>query len=74
MPKVKGEDMQILTLTVAQLQKVVRTIGDGSKPPACTDDPVVNHAIDCVVSDPDAEFDRELYEEEIKASKKQFGW
>lgn len=53
------------TLTTEQLKKLVEAIGYGNNFPKHTNDPQVNHAVDCVVSfamgDEEPEYDAELY-------------
>ena len=60
-------------LTTEQLRKVVDAIGDGSNWPRATDDPKVNHAVDCIVADEihdeQPPYDEPLYLAEIRAAK-----
>ena len=58
-------------LTTQQLRKVVDAIGDGKNWPKATDDPKVNHAVDCIVADEGDEpvYDEKLYVAEIEAAK-----
>ena len=57
------------TLTTGQLRKFVEAMGDGSTWPKHTDDPMVNHTVDCIVADPGEEptYDEKIYAEEIEA-------
>lgn len=59
-------------LTTEQLRKVVDAMGDGKDWPKATNDPKVNHAVDCIVADEgdEPEYDEKLYTAEIKAAKK----
>lgn len=59
-------------LTTEQLRKVVDAMGDGKDWPKATDDPKVNHAVDCIVADEgdEPEYEEKLYTAEIKAAKK----
>lgn len=58
-------------LTTEQLRKVVDAMGDGKDWPKATDDPKVNHAVDCIVADEgeEPEYDEKLYAAEVEASK-----
>ena len=60
------------TLTTGQLLKVIDAMGDGKDWPKATDDPKVNHAVDCIVADEgeEPEYDERLYANEIEASRK----
>jgi len=60
-------------LTTEQLRMLIDAYGDGKNPPKHTDDPRVNYAVDCIVSNDDEEpYDAEIeqsYIDEIKAVK-----
>ncbi len=58
------------TLTTAQLRKLVEAMGGGKNFARMTDDPKVNHAIDCINDDEgdEPEYDRAMYENEVVAS------
>lgn len=60
------------TLTTEQLRKVVDAMGDGNDWPKATDDPKVNHAVDCLTVDggDQPEYEEGLYLAEIEAFKK----
>ena len=53
-------------LTAEQRKKLTNALGDGTDFPKITDDPKVNHAVDCIV-DEVMPYDAEYYEEEIAA-------
>ena len=58
-------------LTTEQIRKIVDAIGDGSDFPKATDDPKVNHVIDCVMADEGDELPYEpFYVEEVQTSKR----
>ena len=59
-----------LTLTVGQLRKLVEAVGGLKDFPQHTEDPQVNHAIDCIVVDEgeEPEYD-ETYADEIASFK-----
>ncbi len=73
MPQI-AEETEMVThiLTTEQLRKVVHAMGDGKDWPKATDDPKVNHAVDCIVADEgdEPEYDERLYVNEIEAFKK----
>lgn len=58
-------------LTTEQLRKVIDAMGDGKDWPKATDDPKVNHAVDCIVADEgdEPEYDEKLYAAEVEAAK-----
>lgn len=71
----RGEEAMIHNLTTEQLRKVIDAMGDGKDWPKATDDPKVNHAVDCIVADEgdEPEYDEQLYTAEITAARAVFG-
>ena len=61
--------MQVHSLTTQQLRKLTDAVGNGSDFPKITDDPRVNHAVDCIVADEDEEpeYDEQLGIAEVEA-------
>jgi hypothetical protein len=59
-------------LTTEQLREVVNAIGGGTDWPKITYDPKVNHAVNCIVSDPgdEPEYEEQMYVQEIEAFKR----
>lgn len=69
LPKAVPEQVHILT--TKQLRKVVNAIGGDKDWPKATNDPKVNHVVDCIVADEGEEpkYDEELYTAEAKVFK-----
>lgn len=67
----RDEWVKKLELTDEQAGKVVWAIGTGTDWPKATDDPKVNHAVDCIVADEgdEPEYEEKLYAAEVEAFK-----
>ncbi|MBU1180405.1 hypothetical protein KJ885_05685 [Patescibacteria group bacterium] len=70
--------METHHLNTEQLKKLLDAMGDQSEPPSLTDDPRVNHAVNCLVSYDEEDEPAPTYEEdeyplidEIEAAKEQ---
>ena len=61
--------MQNHTLTTGQLRKLTQAIGSGEDFPKLTDDPTVNHAIDCMMLGEESLYDEKIYAAEINLAR-----
>ena len=56
-----------------EFQNILKKAALSSDPPMMTNDPVVNHAVDCHMEDSVVPYDKQLYTEEISAWKNSGG-